>query len=173
LTTHISHSFYTDFVRFALRCHQAIQQGLFVMHLLESIGSKVKKPIPLRIDNAGARFLMNNWSTGRRTKHMVVWLYWVRELKDKKIVEIKYVNTKQNKFDLYTKNLPQEDHELHTVQFCGMDDPYIGFKTVTKKKKQDSNVAQKEDVRVGVSAHSNRAENCHAKENHHAKGHKQ
>jgi hypothetical protein len=40
------------------------QDMLFGMHLLESMGLKVKKPMVLEIDNKGAKDLVHNWGIG-------------------------------------------------------------------------------------------------------------
>jgi hypothetical protein len=43
---------------------ECTQDMLFGMHLLESMGLKVKKPMVLEIDNKGAKDLAHNWSIG-------------------------------------------------------------------------------------------------------------
>jgi hypothetical protein len=58
------------------------QDMLFAMHIIESMGLKVKKPMILCVDNKGAKDLANNWSVGGRTRHVEVWQYFLRELKE-------------------------------------------------------------------------------------------
>ena len=48
-------------------CVECVQDMLFIVRLLESIGLKVKKPMILRCNNKGAVDLANNWSTAGRT----------------------------------------------------------------------------------------------------------
>ena len=48
------------------------QDMLYVRHILESIGLKVKLLMILEMDNKGAIDLANNWSIGGRTRHVDV-----------------------------------------------------------------------------------------------------
>jgi hypothetical protein len=43
---------------------QCTQDMLFIMHVLESMGLKVKKPMILQMDNKGTFDLAHNWSIG-------------------------------------------------------------------------------------------------------------
>ena len=44
-----------------------VQDMLFTMGLLESIGLKVQKPMVLTVDNKGVKDLANNWTVGGHT----------------------------------------------------------------------------------------------------------
>ncbi len=48
------------------------QDMLYVQHILESMGLKVKLPMILEMDNRGAVDLANNWSIGGPTRHVDV-----------------------------------------------------------------------------------------------------
>jgi hypothetical protein len=50
----------------------AVQDMLFIMRIIESMGLRVKKPMVLEIDNKGAKDLVNNWSVGGRLRHVEV-----------------------------------------------------------------------------------------------------
>jgi hypothetical protein len=58
------------------------QDMLFAMRVLESMGLRIKKPMPLFIDNKGAVDHANNWTTGGRMRHASVRLHFLRELKE-------------------------------------------------------------------------------------------
>ena len=58
---------------------QCTQDMLYIMHLLESMGLRVKKPMILHMDNKGAIDLTHNWSVGGRTCHVDD--YFLRDLK--------------------------------------------------------------------------------------------
>ncbi len=45
---------------------------LYVRHILESMGLKVKLPMILEMDNIEAVDLANNWSIGVHTRHVDV-----------------------------------------------------------------------------------------------------
>ena len=59
----------------------------------------------MREDNAGALFLAKNVATGQHTKHIDTRCHYVRELVERKLLEIKFISSKNNVADLLTKNL--------------------------------------------------------------------
>eukprot|EP00957_Ditylum_brightwellii_P009335 706359-Ditylum_brightwellii.AAC.1 len=63
---------------------------LFAMRILNAMGLQVELPMTLYIDNKGAADFSNNWSIGGRTRHVEVKQYFLRELKETGIVEIKW-----------------------------------------------------------------------------------
>jgi hypothetical protein len=77
-----------------------VQEMLFTMRVLESIGLKVKKPMILEMDNKGAKDLANNWSVGGRTRHVDVRQYFLRELKEEGIIQVVWLPTARNSSDL-------------------------------------------------------------------------
>ncbi len=58
-------------------------------NILESLGLKVKLPMILEMDNQGAVYLANNWSSGGRTRHIDVQSVFLRELKEASVLVIK------------------------------------------------------------------------------------
>jgi len=81
------------------------QDMLYVWHILESMGLKVKLPMILEIDNKGAVDLANNWSIGGRTRHVDVRQCFLRELKESKVLDIRWIKGLENDADAFTKNL--------------------------------------------------------------------
>ncbi len=67
------------------------QDMLYTMNVLESMGLKVRLPMVLEMDNKGAVDLANNWSVGGRTRHVDVRQYFLRELKESKIMDIRWI----------------------------------------------------------------------------------
>ena len=102
---------------------ECVQEMLFVMNLLESIGLKVQKPMLLEVDNKGAVDLANSWSVGGRTRH--VKHAFMREQKEKGNLRIKWLGGDVNTADVFAKNLPRSLFERHIRSFCGEDD-YCG-----------------------------------------------
>ena len=99
-----------------------VQDMIFIMRVLESIGLKVKKPMILQVDNKGAKDLANNWSVGGRTRHIDTRNYFLRELKEEGIVKTEWLSGKTNSSDLFTKNLDGPTFERHTKTFCGTEE---------------------------------------------------
>jgi hypothetical protein len=53
---------------------------MFVKQVLETMGVGLKLPITVKIDKVGAIYLIKNHSLGKRTKHIDIRRYMVREL---------------------------------------------------------------------------------------------
>ena len=83
-----------------------VQEMLYAMKILLSLGLLVELPMILEIDNKGAVDMANNWSVGGRTKHMDVRYLWLRELKEQGLVRVIWTSGESNDADLFTKNLP-------------------------------------------------------------------
>jgi hypothetical protein len=75
-----------------------------VMQQLCPISSSI--PSIVRVDNEGAIKLANNNSGAGRTKHMELRRHYVRELIERKVIKLKFVGTKEQISDIFTKNLP-------------------------------------------------------------------
>ena len=69
------------------------------------MGLKVKLPMLLEMDKKGAVDLANSWSVGGRTRHIDVKQCFLRELKESKIMDIRWVKGTENNADVFTKNL--------------------------------------------------------------------
>jgi hypothetical protein len=81
------------------------QDMLYVRHILESMGLKEKLPMILEMDNMGAVDLANNWSVGGRTRHVNVRQCFLWELKESKVLDIRWIKGSENDADAFTKNL--------------------------------------------------------------------
>ncbi len=80
------------------------QDMLYVRHIIKSMGLKVKLPMILEIDNKGAVDLANNWSIGGGTRHVDVRQCFLRELKESKVIDIRWIKGLENDADAFTKN---------------------------------------------------------------------
>ena len=81
------------------------QDMLYVWHILESMGLKVKLPRFLEMDNKGAVDLANNWSIGGRTRDVDVQQCFLQELKESKVIDICWIKGSENDVDAFTRNL--------------------------------------------------------------------
>ena len=82
-----------------------VQDMLYVKKVVESMGLEVELPMVLKVDNQGARDLMNNWSVGGRTRHVEVKQYFIRDLKEAGWLVIEWIPTDEMTSDIFTKNL--------------------------------------------------------------------
>ena len=67
-------------------------------------------------DNQGANALSKNPVDHRRTKHIHIRHHYIRELITNGEIVVKYVNTKDNVADVFTKGLDRKSHE----KFCSL-----------------------------------------------------
>lgn len=96
---------------------EAAKEVLFVRQVLESVGVQIEYPIKIRVDNVGAMFLCNNFSTGQRTKHIDICAHFVRGYIEEEILKVVFVGTEDNDADIFTKNVVQELYEKHSKKF--------------------------------------------------------
>ena len=98
------------------------QDMMYVKRVVESIGLKVRVPMVLEMDNKGAVDLVNNYSVGGRTRHNETRQYYFRELKEKKLLVVRWLPGSDNSSDLYTKNLARREFEKHAAAYVGNDE---------------------------------------------------
>ena len=94
---------------------ECAQTMLFVLQILASIGLSIEKPMLLEIDCKGTVDLNNNWTVGRRTHHISVKNFFLRDLKESGEFSIMRLPSAQNTSDLYTKNLYGPTFEKHAM----------------------------------------------------------
>jgi hypothetical protein len=92
-----------------------VQGVLFIMSIVESMGSQVEKPMLLEIGNKGAKDLVNNWSAGGRLRHVEVTHFFLRELKEQGLIVVKRLTSEDNTADMMTMNLGEQDFMHHTL----------------------------------------------------------
>ena len=79
----------------------------------------------LEMDNKGAVDLVNNWSVGGQTWHVGVRNHFLRQLKDRGLLIIKFVPGDENDADISTKNTTAAIFEKYIPKFGGVDE-YMG-----------------------------------------------
>jgi hypothetical protein len=93
---------------------EAAKELVFVHNLIKSMGIELQLPIILQVDNTGAIYLANNYSTGPRTKHIDIRAHFVRELIVDGTLKIIFVKSEDNDADILTKNTSEELYEKHS-----------------------------------------------------------
>jgi hypothetical protein len=78
---------------------------------MDSMGIKVQLPIAIHVDNVGAIYLSNNYTTSQRTKHIDVRVHFVRQYIEEGIFKIVFVKSEDNDADIFTKNTTEEIYE--------------------------------------------------------------
>ena len=76
----------------------------------------------LKVDNMGAVCLANKWSVSGRTRNIDVRQCFLRELKEKNLLIIKWIPGAKNVADIFTKNLSCPQVEEFTTVFAKEDE---------------------------------------------------
>jgi len=96
---------------------KAAKEIKFIVQVLLSIGIEVELPVVVCVDNVGAIFMAENVSTSPRTKHVDVCYHFVREFVEDGFIKIIFVRTKDNRADIFTKNVVGDLFDKHTEEF--------------------------------------------------------
>ena len=86
----------------------------YLQQVLEFLEEDIQLPMIVRVDNASAIYLANNWVLGNRTKHIEVRHHFVREYQENGIVKIIFIAGLENDADLFTKNLQGPLYTKHS-----------------------------------------------------------
>jgi hypothetical protein len=88
-----------------------IQDMIYIKNVINLMGLKVKLSMEIQVNNKGAKDLVNNWSFGDRKRRIGVRLNYLREVKEKGVIKIIWISSKENVADILTKNLPSINYK--------------------------------------------------------------
>ena len=89
----------------------ATAEIMWVLSLLQELGLSQPQPPILWCDNIGATYLSANPIFHTRTKHIEVDYHFVRERVSEKQLQIKFISSKDQLADIFTKSLPLPQFE--------------------------------------------------------------
>jgi histone deacetylase 1/2 len=84
----------------------ATAELIWTHSLLKELGVKHERPPVFWCDNIGASYLSSNPLFHARTKHIEVDYHFVREQVAKKLLHIRFISSKDQLADIFTKPLP-------------------------------------------------------------------
>ena len=87
---------------------EAAKEAIWLRRLLASLGLRQSVPTPIFCDNQSAIRLVKNPEFHKRTKHIERKYYFSREKFEKGDIDVKYVSTKSQLADIFTKGLPKD-----------------------------------------------------------------
>jgi histone deacetylase 1/2 len=84
----------------------ATAELIWVQALLRELGVSQRRPPILWCDNIGATYLSSNPVFHARTKHIEVDFHFVRERVAQKLLQIRFISSKDQLADIFTKPIP-------------------------------------------------------------------
>lgn len=133
---------------------EAAKEIRFIVTLLESMTIKVQKPIIVYADNIGAIFMTENASATSRTRHVDARYHFIREFVEEGFLKIIFVKTKENKSDMFTKNVSGEIYDAHVNDFI-MAKSEIGSLVFEATEEGCQNVDKKDGTYVSQVDYNN------------------
>jgi hypothetical protein len=94
---------------------ECVQEAVFIQNLVEELTGE-RKPAIIYEDNLGTFFLAKNQQVSARTKHIEIRHHFMRDLQDKKELDVRFKRSENNLADIMTNNTPREIHDKHTQQ---------------------------------------------------------
>lgn len=85
----------------------AAAELLWIRNLLDDLKVQYQEPLVIHEDNQACIKLLQKWEH-KRLKHIDVKYNFVRELSEQKVIDVRYINTKKQRADIFTKGLPRE-----------------------------------------------------------------
>ena len=95
---------------------EVAKEVIFAKQLIESMGITIQMPIVIRVDNVGAIYIGNNYTTSQRTKHIDIRAHFVREFIEDGIIKVIFIRSEDNDADIFTKNTTEELFKKHSTK---------------------------------------------------------
>ncbi len=109
-----------------------VQDMIYQRNTLESIGLKVELPMVLEMDNRGAINLINSFSVGGCTRHINVKQCFLRELKEAKILVVKWIPGSENEAVSLRRTLTALSSNDMQIYFLAKDQLVVRGVTLSK-----------------------------------------
>ncbi|KAK7579919.1 hypothetical protein V9T40_000548 [Parthenolecanium corni] len=87
---------------------EASREAIWLRNLFLDLTGE-EQTIPLYVDNKSTICVLKNEITSKRSKHYDIRYYYVKDLIKEKIIAVMYVNTKNQRADIFTKGLNRDN----------------------------------------------------------------
>ena len=90
--------------------------------VIEDVGLKVELHMMFYFNKSGALYLEKNWNVGGNTNYMKTKQFFLRDLNNEGILDVKQVKGDDNPVDIFIKKLPKQKFNKFARKFCGNDE---------------------------------------------------
>lgn len=87
---------------------EVAKEVIWMTSILTEMKQKVHKPITIYVDNQSAIKISENDTSHHRTKHIDIRHHFIRDLINDKSIVLKYIQTTEQRADIFTKALPPQ-----------------------------------------------------------------
>jgi hypothetical protein len=96
---------------------------VFTRNLAEELTGQ-KKPAIIYEDNLRTIFLVKNQQVSSRTKRIDIRHHFMRDLQDRKELDVRFKRSDNNSSDIMTKNMMKDIHDKHIQQIRNCSLPF-------------------------------------------------
>jgi hypothetical protein len=93
--------------------NECVQESVFTQNLVQELAG-VNKPAIIYEDNLGTIFLVKNQQVSSRTKNIDIRHHFMRDLREKKDLDVRFKRSENNSADIMTKDTMRDVLEKHT-----------------------------------------------------------
>jgi hypothetical protein len=115
---------------------ECMQEAVFTRNLVEELTGQ-KKPAIIYEDNLGTIFLVKNQQVSSRIKHIDVKHHFMRDLQERKELDVRFKRSENNSADIMTKSTTKDIHDKHIKNIRNVSLPFW-----KEDVKQDSSVTE-------------------------------
>lgn len=90
---------------------ESCKEAVWLKSILSEIGEIEDEPVKISCDNQSAIRSIHNPGFHQRTKHIDVRYHLIRQLQEDGVIDVTYVSSKEQKADIFTKNLQKPEFE--------------------------------------------------------------
>ena len=99
---------------------QASVEAVYLRALMTDLGQRIDYPIDLYLDNKGSLDLAQDYKVTNATKHIERRHFKIRELVKDAAIRVKYVASRDNVADIFTKPLDNADFFKHRAKLLNL-----------------------------------------------------
>ena len=84
---------------------ETTQEAIWLKRLCDDFNIEIKHPVPILVDNQSAIKIVDNYKFSNSTKHIETRYHFVKDIKQRNIIDVKYCPGEHNIADMLTKPL--------------------------------------------------------------------